>query len=51
MKEYVDVAIASGLVGGTVRATAYAVTGDTKENIEKKKKTTRHRQCYTDGRG
>jgi hypothetical protein len=36
MKEYVDVAIASGLVGGTVRATTSAVTGDTKENIEKK---------------
>ena len=37
MKEYVDVAIASGLVGGTVEATTSAVTGDTKENIEKKR--------------
>ena len=37
MKEYIDVGIASGLVGGTVKATTSAVTGDTKENIEKKK--------------
>ena len=48
MKEYVDVAIASGLVGGTVRATTSAVTGDTKENIEKKKVALAKRQLDMD---
>ena len=48
MKEYVDVAIASGLVGGTVRATTSAVTGDTKENIEKKEAALAKRQLEID---
>ena len=48
VKEYVDVAIASGLVGGTVRATTSAVTGDTKENIEKKEAALAKRQLEID---
>ena len=48
MKEYVDVAIASGLVGGTVRATTSAITGDTKENIEKKEAALAKRQLEID---
>ena len=48
VKEYVDVAIASGLVGGTVRATTSAVTGDTKENIEKKEAALAKRQLVID---
>ena len=48
VKEYVDVAIASGLVGGTVRATTSAVTGDTKENIEKKEAALAKRQLDID---
>ena len=48
VKEYIDVAIASGLVGGTVRATTSAVTGDTKENIEKKEAALAKQQLEID---
>jgi len=48
IKEYIDVGIAAGLVGGTVKATTSVVTGDTKENIEKKEAALTKRQLEID---
>ena len=48
IKEYIDVGIAAGLVGGTVKATTSVVTGDTKENIEKKEAALTKRQLDID---
>ena len=48
IKEYIDVGIAAGLVGGTVKATTSVITGDTKENIEKKEAALTKRQLDID---